>query len=309
MNLFNDDSFEFDRKYYKNESIQFNYDNYEEISKAINDNFVWDQYQKEKKESSLNESTRPDLSINFKPKISSEAIFLVEKIENRKTKPTTITKSIIELEKKLPENPCLIINEKIKTHHPLKLLNKKRGRKSNNIDLKKGNVHGKFAEDNIMKKIKTHIMNHIVNSLNDSLKDKTYEFYRIDSSLAENLKKDFNLELMDKTIYNIFMNNKLSNKYRKKKKIYSNSFLIKKIYNEKVEIKTMEILEKKYINIINEVQQNCLNEFLKKIEEKEKENISQDVDEYMETLKNLLMDYENWFKNKKGRDKRKSKKS
>ena len=90
MNLFNDDSFEFDREYYKNKSIQFNYDNYEEISKAINDNFVWDQYQKEKKESSLNESTRPDLSINFKPKISSEAIFLVEKIENRKTKPTTI---------------------------------------------------------------------------------------------------------------------------------------------------------------------------------------------------------------------------
>ena len=85
--------------------------------------------------------------------------------------------------------------------------------------------------------------------------------------------------------------------------------MIKKIYNEKVEIKTMEILEKKYINIINEVQQNCLNEFLKKIEEKEKENISQDVDEYMETLKNLLMDYENWFKNKKGRAKRKSKKS
>ena len=224
MNLFNDDSFEFDREYYKNKSIQFNYDNYEEISKAINDNFVWDQYQKEKKESSLNESTRPDLSINFKPKISSEAIFLVEKIENRKTKPTTITKSIIELEKKLPENPCLIINEKIKTHHPLKLLNKKRGRKSNNIDLKKGNVHGKFAEDNIMKKIKTHIMNHIVNSLNDSLKDKTYEFYRIDSSLAENLKKDFNLELMDKTIYNIFMNNKLSNKYRKKKKFIQTVF-------------------------------------------------------------------------------------
>ena len=42
MNLFNDDSFEFDREYYKNKSIQFNYDNYEEISKAINYNFFWD---------------------------------------------------------------------------------------------------------------------------------------------------------------------------------------------------------------------------------------------------------------------------
>ena len=309
MILLNDDSSEIIREYYKNEPLQVNYDNYEEVLKAINDNFIWDKQQKGKNESFLDESSRQDYCINFKQKINSGTIFLIEKDENRKTRPTTLTNSIKVLEKKLSDFSHPIKNSKTKIFKPLKLLNKKRGRKNYNIELKKGKEHDKFSEDNIMKKIKTHLMDHIVNSLNESLKDKTYEFYKIDSQIAENLKKDYNLMLMENSIGDIFMNNKLSNKYRKKKKTYSNSFLINKIYEEKVEIKTIEILKMKYIDIINEIKKNCLNEFLKKIEEKEQEKLNSNVQEYIVSLEKLFLDYENWFKSKKGRVRRKSQKA
>ena len=52
---------------------------------------------KGKKESSLNLSNRWDFYINFKHKISSDTIFLKEKIENRITKPTTLSKPIKKL--------------------------------------------------------------------------------------------------------------------------------------------------------------------------------------------------------------------
>ena len=308
MIFLNDDSSEMIREYYKNEPLQVNYDNYEEVLKAINDNFIWDKQQKEKNESLLDESPRQDYCINFRQKINSGTIFLIEKDENRKTRPTTLTNSIKVLEKKLSDFSYPINNSKTMIFKPLKLLNKKRGRKNYNIELKKGKEHDKFSEDNIMKKIKTHLMDHIVNSLNESLKDKTYEFYKIDSQIAENLKKDFNLKLMENSIGDIFMNNKLSNKYRKKKKTYSNSFLINKIYEEKVEIKTIEILKMKYIDIINEIKKNCLNEFLKKIEEKEQEKLNSNVQEYIVSLEKLFLDYENWFKSKKGRVRRKGQK-
>ena len=309
MIFLNDASSEMIREYYKNEPLQVNYDNYEEVLKAINDNFIWDKQQKGKNESFLDESSRQDYCINFKQKINSGTIFLIEKDENRKTRPTTLTNSIKVLEKKLSYFSHPIKNSKTKIFKPLKLLNKKRGRKNYNIELKKGKEHDKFSEDNIMKKIKTHLMDHIVNSLNESLKDKTYEFYKIDSQIAENLKKDFNLKLMENSIGDIFMNNKLSNKYRKKKKTYSNSFLINKIYEEKVEIKTIEILKMKYIDIINEIKKNCLNEFLKKIEEKEQEKLNSNVQEYIISLEKLFFDYENWFKSKKGRVRRKGQKA
>ena len=184
MIFLNDESSEMIREYYKNEPLQVNYDNYEEVLKAINDNFIWDKQQKEKNESLLDESPRQDYCINFKQKINSGTIFLIEKDENRKTRPTTLTNSIKVLEKKLSDFSYPINNSKTMIFKPLKLLNKKRGRKNYNIELKKGKEHDKFSEDNIMKKIKTHLMDHIVNSLNESLKDKTYEFYKIDSQIA-----------------------------------------------------------------------------------------------------------------------------
>ena len=49
----------------------------------------------------------------------------------------------------------------MKNHLFLRLLNKKRVRNNNIMDLKKEKEHGKFGVDNMMKKIKTHLMSYI----------------------------------------------------------------------------------------------------------------------------------------------------
>ena len=307
--IFINDSIENNEEPDLNKSILGGLDNnYEDLSKAMNANFDWDKQEKEKNESLLGDNQHQIYCLNFKPKIQSETLFLIEKNENRITKPTTLTNQIKKTEDKKIPFGLSIKPEGNMNVKPKKLLCKKRGRKNKNPEKKKKVEHDKNSPDNMMRKIKTNLLDYIINKLNGSLQDKTFKFYKISSDVSENLKKDFNVELMQRTLYDIFKNTKLSNKYRKKKHNSFNSSLIDKIYKEKVEIKTIDILEKKYIEIVNEIQENNLKGFLEKIEEKEKEDETENITDYINSLEELFKDYENWFKNKRGRASRKSKK-
>ena len=73
----------------------------------------------------------------------------------------------------------------------------------------------------------------------------------MDSCLNEKLKKDFNIDLMERTIMDILLNFPLNNKY--KKDIDSNKKLINKILEENREIQVINILNMKYIDIINTI--------------------------------------------------------
>ena len=149
-----------------------------------------------------------------------------------------------------------------------------------------------------MRKIKTHLMDFIVKLLNDSLINKTQLFYKIDKTISENLKRDLNMELMQKTLLDLFSNSKTNGRYKN----YSNEILIKKIVEEKKEVETLRLLRKKFIEIKNEIQENYLEEYLDTIEKKENNMDNSSVDEYMETLRKIFLGYEDWFKNKKGRN-------
>ena len=149
-----------------------------------------------------------------------------------------------------------------------------------------------------MRKIKTHLMDFIVKLLNDSLINKTQLFYKIDKTISENLKRDLNMELMQKTLFDLFSNSKTNGRYKN----YSNEILIKKIVEEKKEVETLRLLRKKFIEIKNEIQENYLEEYLDTIEKKENNMDNSSVDEYMETLRKIFLGYEDWFKNKKGRN-------
>ena len=149
-----------------------------------------------------------------------------------------------------------------------------------------------------MRKIKTHLMDFIVKLLNDSLINKTQLFYKIDKTISENLKRDLNMELMQKTLFDLFSNSKTNGRYKN----YSNEILIKKIVEEKIEVETLRLLRMKFIEIKNEIQENYLEEYLVTIEKKENNMDNSSVDEYMETLRKIFLGYEDWFKNKKGRN-------
>ena len=224
-------------------------------------------------------------------------------IDNRKTKVTTKTNLVT---KKQEEKKEIIIPNLIQEEKKAKsqdLLKKKKGRKNKEDNLKSDDdtAHTKKKEDNIMRKIKTHLIEFIVKLLNDSLKDKTKKFYKIDKSISENLKRDFNLALLQRTLEDIFLNTDINGRYKN----YSNEALIKKIKEENIEEKTIELLSLKFIEVIYKIQDEYLEEYLESIKNKEIKEINienSSVNEYMESLKKIFFGYEAWFKNKKGRN-------
>ena len=155
-----------------------------------------------------------------------------------------------------------------------------------------------------MKKIKARLNDLQVDLLNNSLEDKSYEFHKIDKSVSENLQRAYNLELNQRILSKIFEEEKVNGRYAK----YSNAYLVNKILKEQKEFKTIKLLNLKYIEMVNLIQENYLDEFLASIKEKEKKEITNDnqnIDEYMESIKEIFLRYEDWFMNKKGRIRKK----
>ena len=173
--------------------------------------------------------------------------------------------------------------------------------------LEKKISHDKHCHDNMMRKIKTNIMDYLLNKLNDSLIDKEYKFHRIDKYLNECIKKDYNINLLKRTVFDIFYNSKTSKKYKSTVDDYFNRYLIQKILQEKKEINTINLLNKQFIDIINEIrkEEQNMNYFINKIKKKENKLKGANKEEYICSLKNLLIGYENWFIDKKGRNRMK----
>ena len=179
------------------------------------------------------------------------------------------------------------------------------GKKRNNSGTEKtddSKKHNKYSKDNTIQKIKTHIMEYkIYRRLNNSLKNKRYKFYRLHKALNENLKKSFNQKLLNTTIRDLFYYINISDKCRTLIDPLSNRKLIDKIEAEQVETETLKILNMTYHDIINEVREEELDDFLTYIKIKEEKMKNGNIDEYMKSLRELLIDYEEWFDKKIGR--------
>ena len=178
---------------------------------------------------------------------------------------------------------------------------KKMGRRLKDKKYENEANHNKNSDDNIIIKLKTAIFKYILNLLNQSLEFTKYKFYPLNVKLSTCLKKEFNMELLERTIYDIYNTGDLN-------KIYindndSNKNLIKKIFEENVEKKTIGILKMKYKDVLNHIREKDLENFLKKIENKNKEKSD---DSFMDNVRHLLLTYEDWFRIKNGRNTKKN---
>ena len=181
-----------------------------------------------------------------------------------------------------------------------------------------------------MRKIKSYFLTLSHNLLNESLNDKNMEFLKLDSFVNENLKKQYNLDLLNKTMKDLYYESKISSKYRKQAKIYAdkNKLLIDKIFNDKEKLQTIKILNLTYRDLFNvfrsknleiyydlkmkikdiplleSEQYNNIYLFFNEIykQEKNKKEPKENIDIYLHNIKDLCMNYESWFKNKKGRN-------
>ena len=199
------------------------------------------------------------------------------------------------------DNESISFNEKIEDKNlDDNSNNKKMGRRLKDEIYNTEAKHGKFGEDNIIIKIKTFIFKYILAHLNDSLEVSKNKFYPLNKRLNQNIKRDFNIELLDRTIYDIYITEDLNKNYKNANN--SNKILIKRILEENIEKKTIKILNMKFRDVLNHIREKDLENFLEKIKGKEKKNKGKSIDLYMEHVIHFLNEFENWFKIKNGRN-------
>ena len=210
---------------------------------------------------------------------------------------------------------------------------KRRGRKKKE-ELDKRN-HNKQSEDNIMRKIKSYFLNYCHNLLNKSIMYKDLQFLKLNSEINENLKRDYNLNLLNITLKELYEKSSISTKYKKQIKncFDKNKQIIKKIYEENEEVETIKILNLTYrelfnvfirnikkisleletkikdISILHEDEFKNINNFFEEIktQEKYKNESEENINYYLENIKNLCLYYEEWFLSKRGRNRNKNK--
>ena len=164
--------------------------------------------------------------------------------------------------------------------------------------------HTKYRSDNMMRKIKTYFMNFVHNYLNESLTFSHKTFLKINKKVSENLRKDFNMSLMQMTIKEIYEQHSINEKYSDYKKGRNiNQALIKEIFEKNKDIETIKILNSKYIDLIIVLRTKFLDKFSSDLIEKEIK-LGENEDDalmYVNELKDLLINYEEWFEKKSGR--------
>ena len=300
----------------------------ENIYAPVNGNLSLIKSHGEDDESYFEKNPQHNLDLNIKSKLPMD-ILLGETID-KKTKPNTMTKTQKE---KTEENEiknefhgynnglffsfCMNDiynnNENLfeeNNKEPNSFLGKKKNRGRKKKEEKKDSDdsgHGKNSEDNKMRKIKTHLIEQTVILLNESLNNKTNQIYKIDKEINENLKRDYNMELMERTIANIFSETPISSKYKKNVDKSYNKKLIQKILDENIEFNTINLLQKTFKEMLIFIRENRLEEFLNSI--KKKECKSPNVEEYLLSIKELFFNYVDWFDTKKGRNREKKSKN
>ena len=169
--------------------------------------------------------------------------------------------------------------------------------------------HSKFKEDNQMRKIKSYFLKYIPDYVNSSLSFVHKRFLKIDKKVNQELKKDFNVELMDKKLKDIFIEFPICGRYSEAKNGENhNAELIKEIYENNEETEAIEKLEQTYIQVLDCFRKNNLEKFRDDILNKEIKNGEKESSAkmYVNQLVKLLFNYESWFNDKSARGPKKS---
>ena len=178
----------------------------------------------------------------------------------------------------------------------------KRGRKRKD-EKERPVTHGKSSEDNEMRRIKTNFINHIFKELNSSLSGHK-KFLKINKKFKENLNIKDNIELMDMTIAEIIENNTAPNENINSKN--HNQTLIKEIFEKNKDKKAIKILNTKYIDLLDDFKNKHLDTFLRDIYKKDiKKESKEDVQSYIDDIRQLVFGFEFWFKSRIPRKPRK----
>ena len=172
---------------------------------------------------------------------------------------------------------------------------------------KDGNLLGKKCgrKPNIFNKIKRVIFKYIIEKVNGSLRFTYKRFLNFNTDISKNLKKDYNIELMEKTIKQIFEENTPSNRsdISNEEVKNKNKLIIKEIFDKNEETETIKILNTKFIDLLKqeETKKYIIDKIKNKVEKEGTKTNTENSDDYMEKVRYWVENYENWFYEKRGR--------
>ena len=236
----------------------------------------------------------------------------ISRENNILTKPTSFLASDSDSKinsndnKKCGERIQIMIEE-IEPKKDGNLLGKKCGRKPKNEPKNEKDqfTHSRNKTDNIFDKIKRVIFNYIIEKVNGSLRFTYKRFLNFNTDISQNLKKDYNIELMEKTIKQIFEENTPSNRsdISNEEVKNKNKLIIKEIFDKNEETETIKILNTKFIDLLKqeETKKYIIDKIKNKVEKKGTKTNTENSDDYMEKVRYWVENYENWFYEKRGR--------
>ena len=198
------------------------------------------------------------------------------------------------------------------------------GRKRKNEESGNGK-HDKYCYDNLTRKLKTKLFESILIVLNASINKVQIEnpkkyskkilysrdfFLKVDQEIIKDINVENNKQLLKTQLKDIF-SKKVSKKVERFGLDY-NKKLVEKIYEEKIQGKTIEILEKTFLECLEHFRGT---KFYKELEglEKEYTNIIKgfrdcgESEDYIEIFEDLAKRFEDYYENKKSRVSKKNK--
>ena len=320
-----------------NDSLELNFMNEEhsETDLLSMDNNLYTDYLLKIKSNEANQSTNSSINNIFNSNEINSYSPSIENIQKIFITPNEDNDTIDKMLNILSPKQKSIAESKNESKSKTNYTNNKKikcGRKTLE-NTKTENIHDKFKGDNIIRKIKVHIIQEkIISIINTSLKSKKKgkkKLLKLFQKDLTSLKKDKNLELMNTTLKDIYTKNKIGEKYLDNKGKY-NEKLINEIYSNDEYIELQKLLNLTFIEFYNiythkltekDLDENLIQKmknisffnsnnfqgievYINNLKEKnKKKGMSDDEnDVYINTFKQYCRTYKEWFENKVGRN-------
>ena len=259
------------------------------------------------------ESFNDNNNKNFAPPLLENKMLNNNLLELKAEESEEININTIYFMDKPKENKKKIfmaIKEKIKPQN-----GNKRGRKRKGESGK--GKHSKKEKDNIIRKIKVHFFRYVKETLNKAIKDKRHKFKNVPYYIISKSSKEFNTDLMNLTIKEIYEESfQYVDKY-KEKNYKRNKWALEYFSKEENEVNEKEVINLLNLNFIqffdifrkeylptfldeiNPLSKNKKPNNNKKGESNVDEKIDEeDVNQYLTKVENICNNFETLFLNK-----------
>ena len=259
------------------------------------------------------ESFNDNINKNFGPPLLENKMLNNNLLELKAEESEEININTIYFMDKPKENKKKIfmaIKEKIKPQN-----GNKRGRKRKGESGK--GKHSKKEKDNIIRKIKVHFFRYVKETLNKAIKDKRHKFKNVPYCIISKSSKEFNTDLMNLTIKEIYEESfQYVDKY-KEKNYKRNKWALEYFSKEENEVNEKEVINLLNLNFIqffdifrkeylptfldeiNPLSKNKKPNNNKKGESNVDEKIDEeDVNQYLTKVENICNNFETLFLNK-----------